>query len=117
MIRERPLDTARKFVVGLFTFWYEMTSLVNSLIPASLAVGCWILTYVGWKRAHAEGRPSWLLPIAVTNVLVAALIPLGRYSVPILPCLAILAAYGVDRLLDERGWRSGPAAQGFDAST
>ncbi len=96
MIRERPLDTARKFVVGLFTFWYEMTSLVNSLIPASLAVGCWILTYVGWKRAHAEGRPSWLLllPIAVTNVLVAALIPLGRYSVPILPCLAILAAYG-----------------------
>jgi 4-amino-4-deoxy-L-arabinose transferase-like glycosyltransferase len=104
MIREQPLDTARKFVVGLFTFWYEMTSLANSLIPAVLALGCWILTYIGWRRAHAEGRPSWLLlmPIVVTNVLVAALIPLGRYSVPILPCLAILAAFGVDTLLSRR---------------
>jgi Dolichyl-phosphate-mannose-protein mannosyltransferase len=117
MIREQPLDTARKFFVGLFTFWYEMTSLFNSLIPAVLALGCWVLTYVGWKRAHAEGRPSWLLlmPILVTNVLVAALIPLGRYSVPILPCLAILAAFGVDTLLERRGWKSG-STQAFDAS-
>ncbi len=104
MIREQPLETTRKFVVGLFTFWYEMTSLRNSLIPLTLAIGCWILTFIGWRRAHAEGRPSWLLllPIVVTNVLVAALIPLGRYSVPILPCLAILAAYGVDTLLARR---------------
>jgi hypothetical protein len=104
MIREQPLDTARKFVVGLFTFWYEMTTLFNSLIPLTLAIGCWILTFIGWRRAHEEGRPSWLLllPIVVTNVLVAALIPLGRYSVPILPCLAILAAFGVDTLLARR---------------
>jgi hypothetical protein len=34
------------------------------------------------------------------NVFVATLIPLGRYSVPILPCLSILAAFGVDTLLD-----------------
>jgi 4-amino-4-deoxy-L-arabinose transferase-like glycosyltransferase len=108
MIREQPLETARKFVVGLFTFWYEMTTLFNSLIPLVLAIGCWILTYIGWRRAHAEGRPSWLLlmPIAVTNVLVAALIPLGRYSVPILPCLAILAAFGVDTLLARRDLRT-----------
>lgn len=56
-------------------------------------------------RAHREGRPSWLiwLPIVVMNVFVATLIPLGRYSVPILPCLMILAAFGVDTLLSRRG--------------
>ena len=104
MIRARPLDTVRKVVVGLFTFWYEMTSLVNSLIPASLAVIGWVLAFVGWRRAHREGRPSWLilLPIVVMNVFVATLIPLGRYSVPILPCLMILAAFGVDTLSSRR---------------
>ena len=98
-------SSRRKVIVGLFTFWYEMTSLKNSLIPALLAITGWALAFVGWRRAHREGRPSWLiwLPIVVMNVFVAALIPLGRYSVPILPCLMILAAFGVDTLLNHRG--------------
>jgi len=104
MIRTQPLDTARKVFVGLFTFWYEMTSLKNSLVPATLAIAGWALAIVGLKRAQREGRPSWLiwLPIVVMNVFVATLIPLGRYSVPILPCLMILAAFGVDTLLSRR---------------
>ena len=104
MIVEHPLDTVRKVVVGLFTFWYEMTSLKNSLVPATLALASWILAFIGLKRARAERRPSWLLllPILVLNVFVATLIPLGRYSVPILPCLSILAAFGVDTLLERR---------------
>src|SRR5258708_1893803 len=100
LITTQPLDTARKVFVGLFTFWYEMTSLRNSLIPGSLAlIGC-ALAIVGLRRANQEGRPSWLiwLPIVVMNVFVAILIPLGRYSVPIIPCLMILAAFGVDTL-------------------
>jgi 4-amino-4-deoxy-L-arabinose transferase-like glycosyltransferase len=103
LITTQPLDTVRKVFVGLFTFWYEMTSLRNSLIPGSLAlIGC-ALAIVGLRRANREGRPSWLiwLPIVVMNVFVAILIPLGRYSVPILPCLMILAAFGVDTLLDQ----------------
>jgi 4-amino-4-deoxy-L-arabinose transferase-like glycosyltransferase len=104
LIVTHPLDTVRKVVVGLFTFWYEMTSLKNSLIPASLAIAGWALALIGWRRAHREGRPSWLiwLPIVVMNVFVAILIPLGRYSVPIIPCLMILAAFGVDTLLTRR---------------
>jgi 4-amino-4-deoxy-L-arabinose transferase-like glycosyltransferase len=103
LIATQPLDTARKIFVGLFTFWYEMTSLTNSLLPGSLAlIGC-ALAIVGLRRANREGRPSWLiwLPIVVMNVFVAMLIPLGRYSVPIIPCLMILAAFGVDTLLDQ----------------
>jgi 4-amino-4-deoxy-L-arabinose transferase-like glycosyltransferase len=101
LIVTQPLDTARKVFVGLFTFWYEMTSLRNSLIPGSLALIGWALAIVGLRRAHREGRPSWLiwLPIVTMNVFVALLIPLGRYSVPIIPCLMILAAFGVDTLL------------------
>jgi 4-amino-4-deoxy-L-arabinose transferase-like glycosyltransferase len=113
MIIEHPFDTVRKFVVGLFTFWYEMTSFRNSLVPAVLALASWILAVVGLKRSLAEGRPSWLLllPILVLNVFVATLVPLGRYSVPILPSLSILAAFGVDTLLGDRPKQSnfGPA--------
>lgn len=110
LIVTQPLDTARKVVVGLFTFWYQMTSLRNSLIPGSLAIVGWALAFVGLKRAHKEGRPSWLiwLPIVVMNVFVAILIPLGRYSVPILPCLMILAAFGVDTLLKGRSRLASP---------
>jgi len=110
MLKEHPLGTVRKVVVGLFTFWYEMTSLRNSLVPAVLAIVCWALAFVGFKRARQEGRPSWLLwlPIVVLNVFVATLVPLGRYSVPALPALAVLAAFGVDTLL--RSWVSRPLA-------
>src|SRR5215813_7770737 len=112
LIATQPLDTARKVFVGLFTFWYEMTSLPNSLIPGSLAVISWALAIVGLRRAHQEGRPSWLiwLPIVVMNVFVALLIPLGRYSVPIIPCLMILAAFGVDTLLNRRNLASSSLA-------
>jgi len=108
LITTEPLDTARKIFVGLFTFWYEMTSLKNSLIPGSLAIIGWALAIVGLSRAHREGRPSWLiwLPIVVMNVFVALLIPLGRYSVPILPCLMILAAFGVDTILNRSNLRA-----------
>jgi 4-amino-4-deoxy-L-arabinose transferase-like glycosyltransferase len=104
LIVTHPLDTVRKVFVGLFTFWYEMTSLRNSLIPAVLAIVSLAFAIVGLRRARREGRPSWLiwLPIVVMNVFVATLIPLGRYSVPILPCLMILAAFGIDTLLNRR---------------
>jgi len=102
MVLTRPFDTIRKCVVGLFTFWYEMTSLKNSLVPLGLALVAWALAALGFRRSRAEeGSVPWLLilPIVVMNVFVAALIPLGRYSVPILPCLMTLAAFGIDTLL------------------
>src|SRR5262249_32421470 len=61
MIATQPLGTVRKVFVGLFTFWYEMTSLTNSLIPGSLAVIGWALAIVGLRRANREQRPSWLI--------------------------------------------------------
>ncbi|MFT3925222.1 MAG: glycosyltransferase family 39 protein [Myxococcales bacterium] len=107
LIMEQPLELVRKCVMGVFTFWYEMTSLRNSLVPAVLALVGWVLAFMGFKRAREEQRRAWLiwLPIVVMNLFVACLIPLGRYSVPILPCLTMLAAFGIDTLLRRRGVR------------
>jgi 4-amino-4-deoxy-L-arabinose transferase-like glycosyltransferase len=104
MIREHPFLTVRKVVVGFFTFWYEMTSLRNSLVPFTLAIGNWVLAIIGMRRARRENRPFFvmLLPILALNAFVALLVPLGRYSVPILPTLAILAGFGADTLLARR---------------
>lgn len=105
-----PAGFVRKFSVQLFTFWYQMTSLVNSLVAGVLALVLWALALVGWRRARTEGKPTWplFLPIFTLNLSLAVLLALGRYSVPILPALAVLAAFGVDTLLSRRP--SAPAA-------
>jgi 4-amino-4-deoxy-L-arabinose transferase-like glycosyltransferase len=102
-LRAQPGQVARKTVVGLFTFWYELTSFKNSLLAVVLAVGAWFFAIIGWRRARREGRPSWLLllPVLYLNLLLALLLALGRYSVPILPALVVLAAFGIDSLLDK----------------
>jgi 4-amino-4-deoxy-L-arabinose transferase-like glycosyltransferase len=96
-----PLAFVRKFVAQLFTFWYEMTSLANSLITGLSALILWILALIGWRRANREGYLVWplILPIMCLNISLAILLALGRYSVPVLPALAILGAFGVDTLL------------------
>ena len=103
-----PLDFMRKFTVGLFTFWYEMTNLPNSLLAGALALAAWALAIVGLVRSARERRPAWLLllPIIYLNLFLAALLALGRYSVPILPPLLILAAFGVDTLINRFGPRA-----------
>ena len=100
----QPGQVARKTAIGLFTFWYELTTFKNSLLALVLAIAAWALALVGWRRAHREGRPSWLLwlPIIYLNVSMALLLALGRYSVPILPALLVLSAFGIDTLLIRR---------------
>ena len=100
-----PAEFVRKSVVGLFTFWYQMTSLRNSLLTGLLALGAWILALVGVRQAWREGQPIWLflLPGLHLNLLLAVLLALGRYSVPILPALLVASAYGIDVLLS-RQW-------------
>jgi 4-amino-4-deoxy-L-arabinose transferase-like glycosyltransferase len=99
-----PWLNVRRFFVGLFTFWYEMTSLPTSLFAGGLALIAWVFAGFGLRRAYVEKRQAWLvlLPIIYLNLLLAALLALGRYSVPIMPCLLALAAFGIDGLLTRR---------------
>ena len=103
-----PLAFVRKFAVQLFTFWYEMTGLANSLVIGLSALILWALALIGWRRVRAEGYIAWPLfvPIFCLNLSLAVLLALGRYSVPILPALAVLAAFGVDTLLQRRSART-----------
>jgi 4-amino-4-deoxy-L-arabinose transferase-like glycosyltransferase len=108
-LRAAPLDFVRKFSVGLFTFWYEMTSLKTSLVAGMIALGSWVLAAIGFRRSRKERREQWLLlvPIIYLNVFLALLLSLGRYSVPVLPALSVLAAFGIDTLVSSvRGRRT-----------
>jgi hypothetical protein len=100
----QPGQVARKTVIGLFTFWYQLTSLKNSLLALVLAAAAGALAIVGWRQARREKRPSWLLlmPVISLNVTLALLLALGRYSVPILPVLVVMSAFGIDSLLRRR---------------
>jgi 4-amino-4-deoxy-L-arabinose transferase-like glycosyltransferase len=111
-----PGAVARKTFIGLFTFWYELTTLKNSLLAGVLAVVAWVFAVIGWRQARRERRPAWLLllPIFYLNIALALLLALGRYSVPVLPALVVLAAFGVDTLLTRRG-RTDPADTREDA--
>jgi hypothetical protein len=59
-----------------------------------------MLALVGARRGWLEGRPVWLFlaPALHLNLLLAALLALGRYSAPIIPSLMVLSAFGVDTL-------------------
>ena len=105
VIREEPQEVVRKSAVGLFAFWYQLTSLENSLLILVCAIGAWALAIVGWRRARRERIVVWpfLLPAFYLNVVLALLLALGRYSAPILPALLVVSAFGVDTLLDR--WR------------
>lgn len=99
-----PGPVARKTIVGLFTFWYQLTSFKNSLLALTLAVGGWVLAFVGWRRARSEGISTWVVFTAILylNLVLAPLLALGRYSVPVIPALMVMAAYGIDTLLGRR---------------
>lgn len=99
-----PGEFVRKSATGLLTFWYEMTSLTTSALAGGLAIAAWGLASIGLWRAGREGRPAWLLilPVLYLNVFLALLLALGRYSVPILPALLVVSAFGVDTLLSRR---------------
>jgi len=102
-----PGAFVRKTVIGLFTFWYQMTSLKNSLVAGGAALLAWIFAIIGWRRARQEGRKVWmvLMPALYLNVLLALLLALGRYSAPVIPGVLVVAGYGVDTLLAR--WRIG----------
>jgi hypothetical protein len=103
-LRADPGAAVRKFFVGLFTFWYEMTNLKNSLFAGTLAFFAWGLAIVGLRRAHREGQSAWipLLPVVYLNLLLAALLALGRYSIPVMPSLLVVSGFGIDTILARR---------------
>ena len=109
-LKSDPGAFVRKSIVGLFTFWYEMTNLKNSVLTGGLAVVAWVFALIGVRRAWNEGQPIWmfLLPAIYLNLLLAVLLALGRYSAPVIPALLVASAFGVDTLISRQRPLSGP---------
>jgi 4-amino-4-deoxy-L-arabinose transferase-like glycosyltransferase len=103
-LAQEPLAFARKFFIGLFMFWYVVTTRMNSVLVGGLALAGWVFALIGWRQARQERRNIWLLflPILCMNLTYAAMLALGRYSAPCIPALMILAAWGVETLLARR---------------
>lgn len=106
-----PLAFVRKTLIGVFTFWYQMTSLTNSLAAGAMSLVAWVFAAIGLFRSWHERQPVWLAlaPIIYLNLFLAALLSLGRYSVPVLPCLLVLGAFGVDTVLTRLRGRAAAA--------
>jgi hypothetical protein len=105
-----PGGFVRKTIVGMFTFWYQMTSFKNSLVAGASALFAWVLAVIGWRQARRQKIAVWplLLPALYLNVLLALLLALGRYSVPVVPGVLVVASFGIDTLLSRR--RAAPAS-------
>jgi 4-amino-4-deoxy-L-arabinose transferase-like glycosyltransferase len=108
-ITSSPSAYLKKCFIAFFMFWYVVTSKVNSLLIGGLALGGWILAFIGMFSARGKAHQFWLLilPIVSLNLICAAILALGRYSAPCIPSLMILAAFGVNSLLPERLARRG----------
>ena len=91
----------RKTAVGVFAFWYQLTSLKNSLLVLFCAVVAWALAIVGWRRARRDQLVVWpfVLPAFYLNAVLAVLLALGRYSAPVIPALLVVSGFGADALL------------------
>jgi hypothetical protein len=74
------------------------------LLALVFAVGGWVFALIGWRRARSEGIKTWVVftSILYLNFVLAPLLALGRYSVPTLPALMVMAAYGIDTVLRRR---------------
>ena len=90
----QPVEFVRKFVTGLFTFWYEMTSLTNSLLAGGLALarGSLPSSACAARRVRVgrlDPHPTGAVPEPSPGRAAGA----GRYSVPILPPLLVVSAF------------------------
>jgi 4-amino-4-deoxy-L-arabinose transferase-like glycosyltransferase len=99
-----PAALVKKFIPGVFMFWYLVTTPTNSLVVGALALVAWGLAVFGIWRGRGQGHRFWLLliPIFALNFIYAMVLALGRYSAPCVPTLVVLAAFGVDQLIQLR---------------
>jgi 4-amino-4-deoxy-L-arabinose transferase-like glycosyltransferase len=112
-----PLEFVGKFAAQLGTFWYMAETRMKSLFIGAIALSMLGLAALGVLDARRRGALVWpiVLVILYHNAIYAAVLALGRYSMPMFPTLAVLSAGGAAALLSrfwpERGVAAaGPAA-------
>lgn len=97
-----PFGFLRKFTIQLFTFWYIVETRTKSLLVGSIAAVVLGFSFVGCIRAFRQNALVWpvVAVLIYFNVIYAAFLAFARYSMPLYPTLAILAAGGIMTLFD-----------------
>lgn len=97
---QHPLDFVRKFLIQLATFWYIVQSRTLSLLLGASALIFLGLSAVGVVHAARRGIMTWptVFVIVYFNVVYAAILAFGRYSMPLYPTILVLAAAGLAAL-------------------
>jgi hypothetical protein len=100
-----PLEFVGKFAAQLGTFWYIAETRTKSLFIGSIALVMLGLAAAGVLEARRRGALVWPIVAVILyhNALYAAVLALGRYSMPLFPTLAVLSAGGA-ALIISRLW-------------
>jgi 4-amino-4-deoxy-L-arabinose transferase-like glycosyltransferase len=107
-VARHPAAFVRKFLVQLFTFWYVVETRKKSLLVGAIAAAVLALSAVGWMRARRQHEVVWPIVAVIVyfNAMYAVFLAFARYSMPLFPTLAILAAGGAtdlaERLISRR---------------
>ena len=97
-----PAAFVRKFIVQLFTFWYVVETRKKSLLVGGISAVVLALSALGVVRARRHQEVVWPIVAVVVyfNAMYAVFLAFARYSMPLFPTLAILAAGGTAALAE-----------------
>jgi 4-amino-4-deoxy-L-arabinose transferase-like glycosyltransferase len=92
-----PFDFLKKFSIQLFTFWYIVETRTKSIFVGLIALAVLSLSVAGCVRALRRNALVWpvVMVLIYFNVIYAAFLAFARYSMPLYPTLAVLAAGGI----------------------
>jgi hypothetical protein len=95
LTQEDPADAAKRALLGLARFWYLGRTPRATWVGALIHLPLLVLAAVGACRAlrgGASGVWLWIAIAAYFDVISGIILPLVRYSAPVMPFVTILAA-------------------------
>lgn len=92
-----PLGFLRKFLIQLATFWYVVDGRLKSIFTGAVALVVLALAAIGVLHARRQGTVTWpiVAVLVYLNLVYAATLAIGRYSMPLYPTLLVLASGGL----------------------
>ncbi len=99
-LRQEPLGFIKKFAIQTVTFWYIVETRKKSLVMGGIALLALTLAGFGQLQARRKGIHTFpaLSVVIYFNLMYAAILAFGRYSMPVYPTLLVLSAYGLTQL-------------------
>ena len=103
-IKENPIEFLEKIRIGCLHFWYLGESKIKSMGMALLQFPVLMLALLGFYLALKK-RIKCIFPlysvILYFTLVHAAILPISRYSIPIMPYIIMFASFGIITLYNK----------------